>query len=90
MGSGRGAGGQREDLPFLGKRAAADVLDSGDHATGAGEHLIAESHQPAVGIGGGETHGAALSPGRSRRASGLSAQSVMKAAAVERLMPAQQ
>src|SRR5688500_12352294 len=53
MGSGRGAGWQRENLPLLGKLAAANVLDRSDHATRAGKHLIAESNETPVRIGGG-------------------------------------
>ncbi len=64
MGSGRGQRRQSEHLPLLGKLPAADLLDRRHHAPRAGQRLIAERHQPPVGIGGGR--GKPQTPGRDR------------------------
>ena len=81
---------QREHLRFVGDFAAPDILDRRQHAAVCARaprrRARREGGSDKRSERRGEARGQVLTP----RSSGFSAQSVMKAAAVERLMPAQQ
>ena len=76
-----------ERVALVGRHAGADRLDRRDHAAVAAEDAVGERRRCEFGVAVGEAARIAARSS-SRRGSGLSAQAVMNAPAVERLMPA--
>ena len=75
-----------ERFGFAGRDAGSDRLDRVDHAALAAEHLSASDTMRIFGVAVGSV--AQRLRDRSSSRPGLSAQAVMNAPAVERLMPA--